>query len=163
MPVGVALADERLEKLYQLVEDVDVVLLTTRRLDGSLVSRPMATQRRAEGAHFWLVTSREMPKVAEIERDPNVNLAYVRPRTGEWVSVSGVARTCRDPERIRELYEPAWKRWFTKEAGRKNGGPEDPRIVLIGVEARSAHLMTAQRTMPIVLFENLPPLDSEEA
>jgi hypothetical protein len=39
---------EKLNRLYELIEDIEVAMLTTRRRDGSLVSRPMATQRRAD-------------------------------------------------------------------------------------------------------------------
>jgi general stress protein 26 len=155
MTRALATLDEKLEKLYELVEDIEVAILTTRRRDGSLVSRPMATQRRAEGAHFWFVTSREMAKLVEIDFDPNVNLSYFRPRTREWVSISGVAHVSTDESKIRELYEPSWKRWFPGGGGRKSGGPEDPRIVLVGVEARSAHYTSVERSAPVVLFEGL--------
>ena len=38
------------EELWKLVEGIEIAMLTTRRPDGHLVSRPMATQRRASGA-----------------------------------------------------------------------------------------------------------------
>ena len=137
--------EEKLDRLYQLIEDIEVAMLTTRRRDGSLVSRPMATQRRAEGAHLWFVTEEGSPKIEEIVLDPNVNLSYYKARTKEWVSVSGSARILRDRSKIRELYEPSWKVWFPDQGGAKNGGPDDPRILLIGVEARSAHFMPRLR------------------
>jgi general stress protein 26 len=144
---------ERLNRLYELIEDIEVGMLTTRRRDGSLVSRPMATQRRADGAHFWFVAASDSPKVREIAVDPNVNLAYYKDRTREWVSISGVARLSRDRSKIRELYEPSWKIWFGNRGGREDGGPEDPRIVLIAVDARSAHFMTVEKPAPVLLFE----------
>ena len=145
--------EEKLDRLYQLIEDIEVTMLTTRRRDGSLVSRPMATQRRAEGAHFWFVAEAGSAKIDEILLDPNVNLAYYKARTREWVSVSGVARISRDRAKIRELYEPSWKVWFADQGGVKNGGPDDPRILLIGVEARSAHFMKVDKPAPVILFE----------
>ena len=146
--------EEKLDRLYQLIEDIEVAMLTTRRRDGALVSRPMATQRRAEGAHFWFVAEEGSPKIAEVILDPNVNLAYYKARTKEWVSVSGAAKISRDRSKIRELYEPAWKVWFHDQGGHRNGGPDDPRIVLIGVEARSAHFMKVDKTVPMVLFDS---------
>ena len=145
--------EEKLDRLYQLIEDIEVAMMTTRRRDGSLVSRPMATQRRSEGAHFWFVAEEGSPKIAEIVIDPNVNLSYYKARTKEWVSVSGSARVSRDRSKIRELYEPAWKVWFPDTGGLKNGGPDDPRIVLIGVHVRSAHFMKVDKSAPVVLFE----------
>jgi general stress protein 26 len=147
--------EEKLDRLYQLIEDIEVAMLTTRRRDGSLVSRPMATQRRAEGAHFWFIAEERSSKIAEILVDPNVNLAYFKARTKEWVSVSGLARISRDRSKIRELYEPTWKVWFPDQGGNRNGGPDDPRILLIGVEARSAHYMKVDKNTPAVLFDDV--------
>lgn len=144
---------DEVDQLYELIEDIEVAMMTTRRRDGSLVSRPMATQRRADGAHFWFVGRESSPKLAEIVADPNINLAYYKERTREWVSVSGVARVVRDRSKIRELYEPTWKVWFPDEGGVRDGGPEDPRIVLIAVEARSAHFMRVDKPAPVVLFD----------
>jgi len=146
---------ERLNRLYELIEDIEVAMLTTRRRDGSLVSRPMATQRRADGAHFWFVSASDSPKIREIAVDPNVNLAYYKDRTREWVSISGTARLSRDRTKIRELYEPSWKVWFGNRGGDEDGGPEDPRMVLIGVDARSAHFMTVEKPAPVLLFESI--------
>jgi general stress protein 26 len=152
-PPHPAPAFDKLNRLYELIEDIEVAMLTTRRPDGSLVSRPMATQRRADGAHFWFVSAAESPKVREIALDPNVNLAYYKDRTREWVSVSGTALLSRDRAKIRELYEPSWKIWFGNRGGNEDGGPDDPRMVLIGVEARAAHFMTVEKSAPVLLFE----------
>ena len=146
---------DRVERLHELIEDIEVAMLTTRRRDGSLISRPMATQGRLEGAHLWFVTGEGLPKLSEIAADPNVNLAYYKNRTKEWVSVSGVARIVRDRAKIRELYDPSWKVWFPDEGTPRDGGPDDPRIVLIAVEARSAHFMAVDKAAPVVLFESL--------
>ncbi len=151
MPFGAR--EEKLDRLYQLIEDIEVAMLTTRRRDGSLVSRPMATQRRAEGAHFWFVTEERSPKVGEIALDPNVNLSYYKARTKEWVSVSGSGRISRDRSKIRELYESSWKVWFPDQGGTRNGGPDDPRILLIGIQAHSAHFMKVDKPAPVILFE----------
>jgi general stress protein 26 len=45
-----------LEKLYSHIEDIEIAMMTTRRRDGHLESRAMATQRRAAGADLWFVT-----------------------------------------------------------------------------------------------------------
>src|SRR6187551_3661585 len=83
------MATER-EKLFDLIKDIKIAMLTTRRPDGRLVSRAMATQKRAPGADLWFVTSEETHKVEELEDEPNVNLSYYKDRTREWISVSGI-------------------------------------------------------------------------
>jgi general stress protein 26 len=143
---------EKLGQLYELIDDIEIALMTTRRADGSLVSRPMATQARAEGSDLWFVTNAETAKIDELETDPNVNLAYYKNGTYEFVSVSGIARLSRDPARIRQLYSADWRAWFGDEGGARNGGPEDPRIVLVLVEAHAASYMKAKHGKAITLF-----------
>ncbi|HEY6146640.1 MAG TPA: pyridoxamine 5'-phosphate oxidase family protein [Thermoanaerobaculia bacterium] len=145
-----------IEKLYGLIEDLDTAMLTTRREDGRLVSRPMANQSRAAGADLWFVTEKTSDKVHEIANDPHVNLAYYKDRTREWVSVAGTARLVEDRAKIRELYRPDWKIWFSKDGlpgDERAGTAEDPRMVLIGVRAELATWMTVNKPQPLVLLE----------
>jgi general stress protein 26 len=143
---------ETLDDFYEMVEDLDTAMFTTRRPDGRLVSRPMANQARAEGADLWFVTSDDSEKIDEINFDPQVNLAYYKDGTREWVSVSGKATLSRDRARIRELYRPDWKIYFEDEGGAKDGSEDDPRFVLIGVDIESAMFMEVTRPKPVVLF-----------
>jgi len=142
-----------LDELWKLVDGIETAMLTTRRADGHLVSRPMATQKRVSGADFWFVTTKASPKVKEIAAEPRVNLSYYKDRTREWVSVSGEARLSDDRGKIRELYAPDWRAWFEDEGGAKDGGPDDPRMILIGVDAVTAQYMTVNKPQPLVLFE----------
>lgn len=143
---------DKVEELYTLVKDIEIAMFTTRRDDGRLVSRPMATQKQASGADFWFVTSRETEKLDELEAEPNVNLGYYDPKTREYVSVSGRARIVTDRAKVRELYAPDWKAWFPGD-DEKSGTPEDPRIVLIGVDVDSAVFLVADKSRPVQAFE----------
>jgi general stress protein 26 len=144
---------EKLDKLYSLIDEMETAMFTTRRSDGQLVSRPMATQKRASGADLWFVTLRGSEKTTEIRNDEHVNLAYYKDRTREWVSVSGRARLVDDKARIAELYEPDWRAWFGDEGGAKDGTPEDPRMQLIGVDIDVAMFLELNKPQPVVLFE----------
>jgi general stress protein 26 len=147
------MGDEKLQKLYELIEDIETAMFTTRRADGRLVSRPMATQKRAAGADVWFVTMRKSEKLEEIRNDPQVNLAYFKDRTKEWVSVSGRARVVDDRAKIHELYAPDWRAWFGDEGGEQDGTPDDPRMILIGVDVELAMFLEVNKPQPIVLFE----------
>jgi general stress protein 26 len=46
-----------LEKLYEHIDNIEIAMTTTRRPDGHLQSRGMATQKRADGANLWFVTA----------------------------------------------------------------------------------------------------------
>src|ERR1041384_8078703 len=98
-----------LDKLYSHIDDIEIAMLTTRRADGHLESRAMATQKRAAGADLWFVTLEDTAKTLDLEADPHVNLSYYKDRTREWVSVSGIATLTDDRSKIQELYEPDWK------------------------------------------------------
>ena len=144
---------DTLSKLYDLVDDLEIAMMTTRRADGHLEARPMATQKRAGGADLWFVSAEGTAKLRDLEGDPHVNLAYYKDRTREWISVSGVATISRDREKIRELYAPDWKIWFTEEGDPRHGTPEDPRMVLIGVKIHGAVFMEVNKPQPVVLYE----------
>ena len=144
---------KKLDNLYELIDGIEIAMFTTRRPDGHLVSRPMATQTQAEGSDLWFVTDIESHKLDELEFDPHVNLAYYRDRTREWVSVSGTATVSRDRRAIHELYQPDWKAWFGDEGGERNGGPDDPRLALILVDVESVTYLKVDKPHPVVLFE----------
>src|SRR5690348_7455808 len=95
-----------LEKLYTHIEDIEIAMMTTRRSDGHLQSRAMATQKPVEGADLWFVTLEGSPKLRDLAADPHINLSYYKDRTREWVSVSGIARITRDRGKIHELWAP---------------------------------------------------------
>ena len=51
--------EKKLDDLYKLIDGIDIAMLTTRRADGHLVSRPMSTQRRTTGTDLWFMTNVE--------------------------------------------------------------------------------------------------------
>lgn len=144
---------KQIEDLYALIETIETAMFTTRRPDGRLVSRPMATQKRDAIADLWFVTDIESHKLDELEQDPHVNLGYFNTRSREWVSVSGTATMSTDRARIRALYQPDWKAWFGKMDDVRDGGPNDPRFALILVDADSVIYMKREKSKPMVLFE----------
>jgi general stress protein 26 len=146
--------EKKLDDLYKLIDGIETAMLTTRRADGSLVSRAMQTQRRTTGTDLWFMTNVESEKFEELARDPHVNLSFYKDRTREWVSVSGRAILSRDRDLIDSLYKPDWKAWLGDTGdGKRDGGPHDPRIALILVEADSVVYSKSDRPAPVVLFQ----------
>lgn len=146
--------EKKLDDLYALIDGIETAMLTTRRRDGTLVSRAMQTQRRTAGADLWFMTNAESEKFEELAIDPHVNVAYFRDRTREWVSVSGHAILSKDRDLIDALYKADWKAWLGDEGdGKRDGGPHDPRIALILVEADSVVYSKNNRSMPLALFQ----------
>ena len=142
-----------LAKLYEQIDDIEIAMMTTRRADGHLQSRAMATQKRADGADLWFVTLEDAVKLRDLGSDPHVNLAYYKDRTREWISVSGIARPTRDRAKIHELYAPDWAAWFPKGDDPRHGTKDDPRMVLIGVDVHAAVFLEVNKPQPVILFE----------
>jgi general stress protein 26 len=144
---------DELEKFYELVEDIEIAMMTTRRPDGHLRSRAMASQKRAADADLWFVTNEGSDKLSDLSHDPHLNLAYYRDSSKEWISVSGIAAPSRDRNKIRELYAPDWKMWFPDEGDSRHGTADDPRMVLIGVQMHAAEFLEVDKPQPVVLYE----------
>jgi general stress protein 26 len=146
---------KKLEELDSLIEGIEMAMFTTRRHDGHLVSRPMATQERIDEADLWFVTDADTNKLDELAMDPHVNCSYINSKTFEWVSVSGVARIVRESKKIKSLYKPDWRAWFPDEGGERNGSATDPRITLVFVEADSVVYQKNDKPRPLILWEVL--------
>ncbi|HXQ69357.1 MAG TPA: pyridoxamine 5'-phosphate oxidase family protein, partial [Pyrinomonadaceae bacterium] len=63
---------------------------------------------------------------SEVEGSPKVNVSFADPDKQRYVSVTGVAHTLRDRQKIDELWRPEFKMWFPK-------GKDDPDIALLRV------------------------------
>ncbi len=104
--------DRNIEKLKELIKDINIAMLTTVNSDGSLCSRPMATQKTEFNGEIWFFTSDRSAKVDEIVHEQQVNVSYSNPDKQEYVSVSGHAELVRDRQKIEELWNPILKAWF---------------------------------------------------
>ncbi|TPX66800.1 hypothetical protein SpCBS45565_g04156 [Spizellomyces sp. 'palustris'] len=145
---------QQIEDLYKLIDGIETAMMTTRAPNGSLVSRAMQTRQRVHGVDLWFVTDNQSHKLDDLNFDPHVNIAYYKPSTSNWVSVSGRARIVNDRNKIKELWSDDLRAWFGDlQDGVHTGGPEDPRISLIFVEAESAHYQIQEKSAPRALFE----------
>jgi general stress protein 26 len=142
-----------LDTFYQMVDEIETAMMTTRRADGHLRSRAMANQKRAAGADLWFVARDGTAKLADLAHDPHVNLAYFKNSNREWVSVSGIATVSRDRAKIRELWAADWKLWFPDEGDPRHGTADDPRMVLIGVTIHGAEFLEIDKPRPVILYE----------
>ena len=155
--------DKKLDDLYDLIDGIEVAMFTTRRPDGHLVTRPMQVQERTAGTDLWFVTDLETHKLDDLAHDPHVNLGFYNNKSREWVSVSGTAIITRDRDLVHGLYKPDWKAWFPKIDDTRDGGPDDPRIALVLVEAHSVIYMKSSRPRPAVLFEAVKAMVTGQA
>jgi general stress protein 26 len=117
---------EALERLKELVEDIDFTMLTTLDGAGNLVARPMSTRRMDDNGDIWFFTADDSKKVDEVEADHDVGLSYLDSKGMRFVTVSGKARVVHDREKMAELYSPSLDIWFSD-------GLDTPHIALLKV------------------------------
>jgi len=88
--------------------------------------RPMNVRDVDDDGNLWFLSARDSHKNAEIARDPTVRLMFQGSTHSDFLHLSGRATVSTDKARIRELWEPLLKTWFTE-------GVDDPRITVIKV------------------------------
>jgi general stress protein 26 len=118
-------------KVYDMIKDVRIAMMTTIDADGALHSRPMYSMKPDADGTLWFFTRAGSPKTSEVEREHAVNLAYADPKAQNYVSVSGRATIVRDQRRIDELWSEPLRAWFPD-------GKDDPAIALVRVHPERA-------------------------
>lgn len=136
---------EAIEKLNELIKDIDFTMMTTIDTDGVLRSRPMSTQESEVTDALWFFTSDQTHKTDEIEKDNRVNLSYAKPDDNAYVSVSGTAEIVHDKAKMEELWNPILKAWFPK-------GLDDPHICLLKVDAQQAEYWDSSSSTLVQIF-----------
>ncbi len=139
---------EATDKIWSLIKDIHVAMLTTTDPNGSLYSRPMATQQDDFHGELSFLTSGHSGKIGEVEDNAQVNLTYVDTHKSTFVSLSGSARLDRDRNRIRELWHPTFKAWFPN-------GVDDPDITVLTVRVEEAEYWDAPSSALIRNFRIL--------
>lgn len=119
------------QKVYDMIKDVRVAMMTTIDTDGSLRSRPMYSMKPDERGDLWFFTRASAHKTDEIDQEHRVNLAYAEPDDQNYVSVSGYAQIVRDRGRIDQFWSEPLRAWFPQ-------GKDDPDIALVKVRPEKA-------------------------
>ncbi len=146
-------SSEAITKIWDLIRQVKIAMLTTINSQGELRSRPMATQENEFDGNLWFLTSQQSGKVDEIEHGSRVGLTYVNNDARAFIALSGHAELTKDREQIHQLWKPQHAIWFPE-------GKDDPEITVIKVTVeeaeywetpgnalvRSFHLLTAALT-----------------
>ncbi|HYV11603.1 MAG TPA: pyridoxamine 5'-phosphate oxidase family protein [Pyrinomonadaceae bacterium] len=121
-----------LEKLREMVKDIDFCMMTTVDESGDLHSRPMSSNGDIDAdGDIWFFTNASSHKVSEIAKLPKVNVSFADPDNQRYISVSGSARLVRDRAKIDELWRPEFKMWFPE-------GKDDPEVALLRVTLEKA-------------------------
>src|SRR5512140_468717 len=122
---------ESIQKLWSMMKDIKVAMLTTAMKDGTLRSRPMMSQNVEFDGDLWFFTGKSTPKVDEIEGRNKVNVSYANPSDNVFISFSGPAEFVEERGIMESMWNPAFEAWFPK-------GLDDPDLALLKVHIEQA-------------------------
>jgi general stress protein 26 len=128
---------QQIQKLRDLIKDIEIGMLTTVDQDGSLRSRPMSTNGEVDSdGTLWFFVYASSHKIDEVDRHQQVNVSFAAPNKQRYVSVSGWAELVQDRNKVQELWKPELKAWFPQ-------GLDEPDIALLKVNAEKAEYWDA--------------------
>jgi len=124
---------EAIEKIKQAVKDSSVCFFCTDIKEGqSFATRPMSVQQVDHEGNCWFMSADDSHKNAEIEQDSHVQLLFKGSDYSDFLSLYGRATISKDKAKIKELWQPIIKAWFTE-------GENDPRITVIKVAPQQGY------------------------
>ena len=136
-------ADGR-KKIAELIKGIHICMMTTKASDGSMDSRPMATQTANFDGMVYFLTRHESGKVKELEHDSHISLLFADTSSSKYVTAKGTGSVNTDKAKIHELWNPMFAAWFP-------GGEEDPAIAVLKVDVTEAHYWEASSSKLVVM------------
>ncbi len=120
-------SNEAAEKINELVKQAPTCFFCTEISTGeSSGARPMSIQKADEDGCLWFLSAKDSHKNKEIAANPSVKLYFQGSAHSDFMQLDGKATISYDKEKIKELWEPILKTWFTE-------GENDERISVIKV------------------------------
>ncbi len=138
-------AGDAADKLWDLIADIQVAMMTTIDDEGTLRSRPMHNVQKDFHGDIWFFTRASAAKAFEIQRHHEVNLVYAEPKNQAYVSVSGIAEMVRDRGKVAELWHEMLTTWFPQ-------GIDDPDIALLKIAVQKAEYWDAPSNAMVYLY-----------
>ena len=115
-----------MDKLFEHIDDIEIAMLTTRRPDGHLCSRAMATQKRAAGADIWFVTLDDTGKLrGDCVRPAREPVVLQRPHARMGIGIGHSHHHARSARRFASCGRRTGRRGSRRETTR---GMERPMI-----------------------------------
>ena len=131
--------DSNMKKLADMMKGIKFAMLTTLEEDGSLHSRPMATQEIEFDGDLWFFTKANAPKVWEVGHHRQVNVSFADPEKSKFISASGSATLIRDRAKMQQLWKAPYKVFFPE-------GLDDPEIALLKITIAKAEYWDSSPT-----------------
>lgn len=130
--------EDGVSRTWALMEKITFCMLSTRTGE-DIRARPMAAHVEPIENTIYFLTDAASHKDDEIERWPNVCLAFADSKGQKYVSVTGEATVSNDRDRIRDLWSTPAKAWWDDA--------DDPSIRVLKVSPKYAEYWDSPGTV----------------
>lgn len=138
-------AQDKLDRVWDVIETVGVCMMTTRFADG-LRARPLEARPDRDAGIIRFVTDDRGAKDDEVASAPEVCLTFIDNKCNAYLSVTGRARTVRDPVQAAQIWRKSDDVWWP-------GGPQDPNARVLIVEPQRAELWDGPASRAVAAYE----------
>ncbi|WP_077966436.1 pyridoxamine 5'-phosphate oxidase family protein [Ensifer adhaerens] len=140
-----------LSDISKELKSIDFGMLSTKKADGTISSRPMSNNGEVEyDGDTWFFCYDQSSKIADIKADPQVGLTYTASpsllgKPGMFIAIEGEASLVEDKEALATHWVSDLERWFPQ-------GIDTPGILLIKVRASQVSYWDGDETGTITLI-----------
>lgn len=138
-------ANEDRTRVWDLIKDIRMAMLTTSDARGAARARPMALANGEFDGDLWFFTRDHSLKTQEIARNPRVVVAFSDERKQHYVSVTGAAQIVEDRETLKRMWSEGARVWFPK-------GVDDPELALICIPMEEAEFWDSPSATAVYLY-----------
>lgn len=141
--------EEATQKIKELSKKAKVCLFCSNIKTGKAFStRPMSVQKVDDDGNLWFLSAADSNKNSELNTDMSVQLLFQGSSYSDFLTLYGKAIISKSKEKIKELWEPILKDWFTE-------GIDDPRITVIKVEPNEGYYWDTKHSMIVGLVKRM--------
>lgn len=143
------IGQEAIEKIKILIDKANSCFFCTKiKSNQSFSTRPMSVQEVDDEGNLWFLSAEDSHKNDELSEDPYVQLLFQGSQYSDFLSVYGKASVITDKAKIKALWKPVLKTWFTE-------GENDPRITVIKVKPDEGYYWDTKHGIMIAMVKRL--------
>ena len=140
---------EAFRKIKELTEKATTCFFCTKiNTGGPFSTRPMSVQKVDDDGVIWFLSANDSHKNYEILTDSFIQLLFQGSDYSDFLNLYGRASINQDKEKIKELWEPILKTWFTD-------GVDDSRLSVIKFEPQEGYYWDTKHNMAIGLIKRV--------
>lgn len=138
---------DAIKRIKDMAEAASTCFFCTHIHTGEPFStRPMAVLQVDDEGNLWFMSANDSKKNMELQDDIVVQLLFQGSTHTEFLNLYGTASISADKEKIKELWNPMVKTWFTE-------GQDDPRISVIKVQPEKGYYWDTKHGKIVALLK----------